>query len=324
MGDPADMVVPDPEPNEGLVRPEGDAPDVEPTLETQNREPEGERTAITDPSAPLAEEVLKPEGLAHSVEEARCLNCDAPLLTTYCGNCAQRARTVRMDWHWLWHEVQHGIFHADRGILFTSKELLVRPGHMIREYLEGKRKRYFPPLAMITVLGTISVLVTKATSARFEAAFEVRASGGDPAPEDRAAMMKWAMWIMEHQTFMTLALLPFMAIGTWIMFRRYGHNFVEHLILNSYFAGLVFLISLAAIPIIFLPYGAYEEINNFVLAIMLGYRVVGLVQVYRGRSTVQVVLRSLAAFALTLLLAVSVMFALGVLWGIIDRPPSAQ
>jgi hypothetical protein len=38
-----------------------------------------------------------------------------------------------------WHDVQHGLFHFDKGMYYSAKELYWRPGHSIREFIEGKR-----------------------------------------------------------------------------------------------------------------------------------------------------------------------------------------
>ena len=50
--------------------------------------------------------------------------------------------------------------------------------------------------------------------------------------------------LMSHQTLYYLAMIPFMAVGTWLCLRKYGYNFVEHLIINTYIGGLVAIISL--------------------------------------------------------------------------------
>lgn len=92
--------------------------------------------------------------------EDQCKNCNATLHDgmKYCPNCSQKTDTHRINLHFLVHEVQHGVFHVDKGILFTLKELFVRPGHTIREYIKGKRKRHFPPVALIMILGSLTLL----------------------------------------------------------------------------------------------------------------------------------------------------------------------
>lgn len=75
----------------------------------------------------------------------RCRNCSQSLhlQQEFCHECGQRTDTHRIDYHFLVHEVQHGVFHGNKGIIYILKELLIKPGHTIREYVDGKRKDQF-------------------------------------------------------------------------------------------------------------------------------------------------------------------------------------
>ena|SRR5450631_742653 len=58
-------------------------------------------------------------------------------------------------------EFLHGFYHFDHGLLFTARELALRPGRTIRNYLRGKRVTYFNPFTFILVLGGINALLLK-------------------------------------------------------------------------------------------------------------------------------------------------------------------
>ena len=194
-----------------------------------------------------------------------------------------------MDWPWLIHEVQYGIFNVDRGIFFTLKELLIRPGHAVRDYLGGKRKRYFAPFGLIMLLGAISVVFVQWLDIDF-AAMAAPANGpGQMKMPDMGEMMS-------HQTLMYLAMIPFMAVGTWLCLRKYGYNFVEHLIINTYIGALVAIISLLTWPM------ALLRIDLLWLSAMAGLLMVivnllVLTQLYHQRPAWKVVLRGFAAMA---------------------------
>jgi hypothetical protein len=87
--------------------------------------------------------------------ESRCLNCHEPLKGEFCSHCGQPADTHRINIHFLWHDLQHGFMHADKGILFTTIELFTRPGHSIRAFLGGKRVIHFKPISMVLILAGI-------------------------------------------------------------------------------------------------------------------------------------------------------------------------
>ena len=241
-----------------------------------------------------AENLSSPFKATSSPSLGDCLNCGALLQGKYCSACAQRSDTGRLDWHWLSHEVQHGIFHVDRGIFFTLKELLVRPGHAIRDYVEGKRKRYFAPFGLIMLLGAISVVFVQWLDIDFKAMSPPTARPGQMQMPDMGEMMS-------HQTLMYLAMIPFMAVGTWLCLRKYGYNFVEHLVINTYIGALVAIISLITWPLALL-HVQMLWLSAIAGLMMLLVTLVVLVQLYRERPVWKVVLRGFAAIAVGFLL----------------------
>ncbi|HQV75647.1 MAG TPA: DUF3667 domain-containing protein, partial [Flavobacteriales bacterium] len=84
-----------------------------------------------------------------------CKNCAAELTDAFCATCGQRSDTHRISWKWLGEEFLSSVFVLERGILFTLKELFTRPGYMMREYLDGKRKAHFKPLSFVLVMAAV-------------------------------------------------------------------------------------------------------------------------------------------------------------------------
>ena len=88
-----------------------------------------------------------------------CLNCGTPLRGQYCGNCGQRARSRLIS---LWELLQDAfgdLFELDSRLWRTLIPLLIRPGKLTRDYLEGRRARYMPPFRMYLVLSVIFFVV---------------------------------------------------------------------------------------------------------------------------------------------------------------------
>ena len=90
-----------------------------------------------------------------------CKNCGIKFYGAYCNNCGQKHNVGRLTWpSWL-ENIMYGITNIEYGILFTIKELFTRPGYMMRDYLEGKRIKYFKPFSMLFVLAAIyTILIT--------------------------------------------------------------------------------------------------------------------------------------------------------------------
>ena len=92
-------------------------------------------------------------------DHPNCLNCGAELRGQYCGNCGQRARSRLIS---LWELLQDAfgdLFELDSRLWRTLTPLLIRPGQLTRDYLEGRRARYMPPFRMYLVLSVIFFVV---------------------------------------------------------------------------------------------------------------------------------------------------------------------
>ncbi|MFC0345706.1 DUF3667 domain-containing protein [Epilithonimonas hispanica] len=50
--------------------------------------------------------------------------------------------------------MQH-LLHFDKGFLFTFKELLIRPGKAVREYLRENREKYVKPIVFLVFSAVI-------------------------------------------------------------------------------------------------------------------------------------------------------------------------
>lgn len=88
-----------------------------------------------------------------------CLNCSTTLSGQYCGNCGQRA-TSRLISVWeLLKDAFGDLLELDSRLWRTLVPLMVRPGRLTRDYLEGRRARYMPPFRMYLVLSIVFFLV---------------------------------------------------------------------------------------------------------------------------------------------------------------------
>lgn len=75
-----------------------------------------------------------------------CSDCGAPVSSKFCAECGQPTHVHRKLSH-LGEELLHGVMHFDGRIWRTLPLLLVNPGRLTREWIQGKRTRYVSPLA---------------------------------------------------------------------------------------------------------------------------------------------------------------------------------
>ena len=92
-------------------------------------------------------------------EHPGCLNCGSELHGQYCGHCGQRASSRLISLWELTRDAFGDLFELDSRLWRTLVPLLVRPGKLTKDYLEGRRARYMPPFRMYLVLSVIFFVV---------------------------------------------------------------------------------------------------------------------------------------------------------------------
>ncbi|MGV3518927.1 DUF3667 domain-containing protein [Luteitalea sp.] len=94
----------------------------------------------------------------------RCANCQRVAMGAdqqFCPACGQPTPAPRIDWLFLRQEMQQTVLQMERGLLYSLTHLMVRPGHLMRDYIEGRRASHVKPLPLLlTTAGVVVVLAT--------------------------------------------------------------------------------------------------------------------------------------------------------------------
>lgn len=186
----------------------------------------------------------------------QCKNCAAELSGKYCSNCGQTADTHKLNFHYMWHDIQHGLLHFDKGIFYSVKELYTRPGHSIREFLNGKRVKHFKPLSMVIVLATIYAFLFHLLHLDHSTSISLR----DGADGTGANPLNVSQWITDHYAISRLLSIPLLALATWICFNKQKYNFVELLVLTAFVTAQTLILMIVSCPILYFlkPTIAYD------------------------------------------------------------------
>lgn len=195
-----------------------------------------------------------------------CLNCRTRFRGWYCPCCGQKATTGRLGWATLGDDLLYGFTSMDRGFLFTLRELFTRPGHMMRDYLAGRRVGRYRPFAMLMILAGLSLLLNLLVfptdragepppdrPAREEPATPTETTGVD----DSVHIPPFVKTLLDHPA--TLSFL-FLFASAWIargVFGKNGgrrYNYIEYLFVGAYMTSQRFVVDL-----VLLPYGLIPE-----------------------------------------------------------------
>ena len=93
-------------------------------------------------------------------EEHECLNCHDHYIGNYCPRCGQAANTDRFSMKVAAENFAEAYGMGERGMFRTVRDLILRPGYLILDYLRGMRASYFAPFKMYFLLAAVSLLVT--------------------------------------------------------------------------------------------------------------------------------------------------------------------
>lgn len=89
---------------------------------------------------------------------ATCPNCThafSEKANDYCPSCGQKNDGLRVTFGSLVMEFLGDVFTFDSKIFRSTFHLITKPGFITREFWEGKRARYIPPLRMFLILGVL-------------------------------------------------------------------------------------------------------------------------------------------------------------------------
>ena len=102
----------------------------------------------------------RPHELAPLSEESRtCSSCGTVYQGNFCPRCGQSARVGRFSFK------KAALLFLDvwgmgnRSMFRSIRDLMLRPGFMIRDYLSGMQSAYFPPFKMFFLLAAFSLVV---------------------------------------------------------------------------------------------------------------------------------------------------------------------
>jgi hypothetical protein len=161
---------------------------------------------------------------------ANCKNCNTEITGKFCPDCGQPATLKRIDKHHISHEIQH-LLHFEKGVFYTVKELLARPGSSIKEFIHDNRTRHMKPVAFLILTSLLYTLIAHLFHA-----------DRIYSEEDKLLMEKSSIghihhWVQTHYGYANIIMGIFIALCVKLFFRKYPYNLFEITILLCFVMG---------------------------------------------------------------------------------------
>lgn len=155
-----------------------------------------------------------------------CNNCGHDYTGNFCPICSQRADTSRI----CWQSVHRGVMDiwglGTRSLLYSIWQLLLRPGHIISDYIDGKRQVSFPPVKMLFIVTLIYSFVIYWFLPDVVHLSDVE--------EDIGEFTEYYIWCKNNLSWTMLIIATFAILPTWVMF-RYSPRHTRHTIPEGFF-----------------------------------------------------------------------------------------
>jgi Protein of unknown function (DUF3667). len=215
---------------------------------------------------------------------------------------------------------------GNRGMFRTLRDLLLRPGYMIRDYLSGMQMAYFPPFKMLFLLTALSLIVAHGVNIKGktmedqqqEILSSVHQTQGERADVVNGLANNYVNWIFEIQerfpNSFTLLTVLLLTSFYYIFFRK--AKTVDHLRFSEFLIAMIYVVNMLTIyETVFTFFGA----STTVITCLSVLTVIPLKQL-SGFSWLRTILSMVAAFILLWLvifvvgsLTVGVLYATGIL-----------
>ncbi|UTW64646.1 DUF3667 domain-containing protein [bacterium SCSIO 12741] len=164
-----------------------------------------------------------------------CDKCGSELTGPFCANCGTPQELRRIDWKYISTEIG-SVLHFDKGILYSIRELSIRPGKSIRHFLLHDRHRLVKPIFFILVCSLIYSVVQQLVH------FEDGYVGYNFDDWKGLAIGHIFTWIGENYGYANILMALFIGFWIKILFRKYGYNFYEIVVLLCFVMGMTMLL----------------------------------------------------------------------------------
>lgn len=243
-----------------------------------------------------------------------CKNCEHTFEGNFCSNCGQKTNTKRLDWNYIFDELKYTFLHLNGGLLYTCKQLLVRPGDMVREFIEGKRVKHYKPILLVFVLAGITTLLL-----HYSGDMEILAKL-KPQKNNPFNPKVYADILSKYYTYIQLASIPIISLCTWLGFKKWGYNYIENIIINSFAVAQSLLLGILITPIKNLCIGTsgFFLISTVLSLFTIAFQIWLYLQLYKSRDLGFLILRMIFCgiiFVVLFLLLIVLGVALGFIFG---------
>lgn len=157
-----------------------------------------------------------------------CFNCNHTVNGNFCSNCGQSLQLARIDSRYILTSIGD-VLSFKKGIFYTIKELLLRPGSSVNAFIKEDRRRLMRPVIFVIFCSFFYTILQRLLG--FEDSYVNYSS---ETPSSAIIIIEW---IQGNYGYANILIAVFIAGWLKVLFRKYDYNFYEALIMLLYIFG---------------------------------------------------------------------------------------
>ena len=247
------------------------------------------------------------------MENNQCQNCGDVTINNYCPGCGEK-RYKRINIKDVVGDFLSNLVTVEGPILRTIKDLSLRPGTMITDYLNGKRKIYYKPFQYYLLATTVYFLFFYLWGNELMSMFAnigANANTTGTVEEIKTFQQEFSDFQNNNMRLFTFFLVPIYAFLIWLFFgRKNNHSFTESLVISLYVSAQVLLFSLLSTLLVYINL-QLSIVVNMIFGII--YITWVMFYLYKAKKWV-IILKSLTIVVLAYILFGILMAIITILW----------
>ncbi|GLB49862.1 DUF3667 domain-containing protein [Neptunitalea lumnitzerae] len=180
-----------------------------------------------------------------NTDTAQCQKCGTKFSGEFCATCGNPKTLKRIDGRYVLSEIE-SVLNFDKGIFYTIKELIVRPGKTVHKFINTDRSGLVKPLSFVIICSFLYTIAQQFL--RFEDKYVSAGGLGD------SSVGVIFEWILKNYGYTNILMSVFIAGWIKLFFKKYRYNFFEIVILLCFVMGIGMLYYTA--------FGLLEVITN--------------------------------------------------------------
>lgn len=162
----------------------------------------------------------------------QCKNCGADLQGRYCSSCGKDSLAQTNPAKEFWSYLYAAFLSWDSQLFRTIRSLFADPRAVISAWAGGTGSSYLHPLRFVVIMAGLNLLAAHFTGASII----------DSTPDSETARLM-SEWIEKKFGLVWIMLIPFMAMGPYLIQRRIYPGYIMHLATVAYLTGVNNLIN---------------------------------------------------------------------------------